>query len=61
MRWALYSRVVRDGLESDQAALLDRDMLTRLWPDLNLPARCRAIWEQRFPELAAQRAEESLE
>jgi len=51
-RWSLYSAVVRDGLPSEQTALLDRELLLGLWADLNLPVRCRAIWENRFPELA---------
>ena len=51
-QWSLYSAVVRDGLPSEQAAILNRGMLLALWPDLNLPARCRAIWEDKFPELA---------
>ena len=51
-QWSLYSAVVRDGLPSEQSALLNREVLLVLWPDLNLPARCRAIWEAKFPELA---------
>ena len=51
-RWSLYSATVRDGLPVEQAAILDRSLLVALWPDLNLPARCRAIWESRFDELA---------
>jgi len=51
-RWALYSAVVRDGLAEEQAALLDRAMLLELWPDLNLPRRCRETWTGRFPALA---------
>lgn len=31
---------------------LDGDTLRRLWPDLWLPARLRALWQARFPELA---------
>lgn len=59
-RWSLYSAIVRDGLASEQAALLNRTMLVELWADLNLPTRCRAIWEARFPELAeASRAKAS--
>lgn len=50
--WSLYSAVVRDGLPNEQAAFLDRGMLLALWPDLNLPARCRAIWEDKFSVLA---------
>lgn len=52
-RWSLYSAVVRDGLPSEQAAILHRATLLALWAELNLPARCRAIWETKFPELAA--------
>lgn len=51
-QWSLYSAVVRDGLPSEQGAILDRGMLLTLWADLNLPGRCRAIWEDKFPELA---------
>lgn len=51
--WSLYSAVVRDGLPSEQSALLDRNILVALWTELNLPMRCRAIWEEKFPELAA--------
>lgn len=51
-RWSLYSAVVRDGLPSEQAAILNREFLLALWADLNPPLRCRAIWETRFPELA---------
>lgn len=52
-QWSLYSAVVRDGLPSEQVAILNRGMLLALWAELNLPARCRAIWEGKFPELAA--------
>lgn len=30
---------------------LDGDTLVRLWPDLWLPARVRALWQARFSEL----------
>lgn len=50
-RWSLYSAVVRDGLASEQSALLNRALLLALWPDLNLPTRCREVWEVKFPEL----------
>ncbi len=53
MRWSLYSAVVRDGLVSEQVALLDRAWLVELWPELNLPTRCRQVWEEKFPELRA--------
>lgn len=54
--WALYTRVVRDGMVADQRSLLRPAWLVRLWPSLMLPARCRSEWEQAFPILAAQRA-----
>jgi hypothetical protein len=50
----LYSATVRDGTASDHVRVLDRGLLLRFWPTLNLPSRCRAVWEQRFPELAAR-------
>ena len=39
-----YSASVRDGYADEQAALLDRAMLVRLWPDRKLPKRCRETW-----------------
>ena len=53
-RWSLYSATVRDGIARDHVQILDRRFLLELWPELNLPMRCRAIWESRFPELAAR-------
>lgn len=50
--WSLYSAVVRDGLPREQVAILGRATLLALWTDLNLPTRCRTIWEGKFPELA---------
>ncbi|MFD2793428.1 hypothetical protein ACFS27_07685 [Promicromonospora vindobonensis] len=50
----LYSATVRDGSVVDQVRILDRRLLLWLWPQLGLPTRCRAIWEQKFPELAAR-------
>ncbi|GHH76146.1 hypothetical protein GCM10017772_33980 [Promicromonospora soli] len=52
----LYSAVVRDGNAQDQEALLHRATLMRLWPELNLPVRCRAIWESKFPALVVRAA-----
>jgi len=37
---------------ADLRQWLDGDTLRRLWPDLWLPARLRALWQARFPELA---------
>ncbi|MFC8800886.1 hypothetical protein ACFT2C_24410 [Promicromonospora sp. NPDC057138] len=56
MVWHLYSAVVREGNARDHEALLERRTLIRLWPELNLPARCRAVWEAKFPVLAARTA-----
>ncbi len=49
--WTAYSAIVRDGLAAEQVDLLDRSELIRLWPDLNLPKRCRDLWAAKFPEL----------
>ena len=38
---------------ADLRQWLDGDTLRRLWPDLWLSARLRALWQARFPELAA--------
>ena len=48
-----YQAVLREGDVRAQESLLDRDLLIRTWPDLLLPARIRARWETRFPELTA--------
>lgn len=32
---------------------LDADTLRQLWPSLWLPARLRALWQARFPDLTA--------
>jgi len=39
----------------DQVALLDRDLLVKVWPELMLPARVRGLWESHFPELSSPR------
>ena len=38
---------------ADLCRWLDGDTLRRLWPSLWLPARLRALWQARIPELAA--------
>lgn len=48
-----YRAIVREGTRAQQEALLNADGLREVWSDLRLPARCRALWEARFPELAA--------
>ena len=52
--WNLYTRVVRSGFVPDHVKFLDRQTLLGLWPSLNLPVRCRKVWEQKFPELATR-------
>lgn len=49
--WTAYSAIVRDGTAAEQSVLLDRATLVRLWPDLNLPRRCRETWTAKFAEL----------
>jgi hypothetical protein len=36
-----------------QEALLDEARLRAAWASLRLPERCRAVWETKFPDLAA--------
>ena len=48
-----YQALVREGSTGDQEALLNEGLLRRVWPELMLPERCRHIWEERFPGLAA--------
>jgi hypothetical protein len=49
----MYQTVLNQAATAaDLRRWLDGDTLRRLWPDLWLPARLRALWEARFPELA---------
>ncbi|MYM20461.1 hypothetical protein GSY69_10920 [Brevibacterium sp. 5221] len=48
---SFYSATVRDGTPADHARYLNKELLIAMWPDLNLPTRCRVIWETKFPEL----------
>ena len=50
-----YRALVRDGTPPVQEAFLNRTLLLQEWPNLILPRRCQALWEQRFPELTAGR------
>ncbi len=52
---AAYRAIVREGTPAVQQALLNREVLVRLWGELVLPDRCRALWESRFPELTAEK------
>jgi hypothetical protein len=49
-----YQAIVREGTVQQQEALLDRDLLLRVWTDMVLPGRCRDVWESAFPELAGR-------
>lgn len=48
-----YQATLREGCVVDQTELLNRDLLMAVWPELMLPVRVRDLWENRFPELAA--------
>lgn len=47
----MYEQVLQEGREQDLRALLNQELLIRIWPDLILPARVRRMWESRFPRL----------
>jgi len=48
----LYMRVIRESTRvEDLRRFLNAQVLTRLWPQLVLPARVRALWQDRFPSL----------
>jgi hypothetical protein len=49
-----YQATIREGRVVDQVALLNRDLLVKIWPELMLPARVRNLWESRFPELTVR-------
>ncbi|MEZ0167045.1 hypothetical protein AB2L27_20015 [Kineococcus sp. LSe6-4] len=48
-----YQAVVREGTVRQQQELLDAAALVRVWRDLILPVRCRALWEDAFPVLTS--------
>ena len=49
----MYQTVLNQAATTgDLCRWLDGDLLRRLWPTLWLPARLRALWQARFPELA---------
>lgn len=52
-RRMVYQALVREGTSQVQEALLNEALLHQEWAGLILPERCRALWEGRFPELAA--------
>lgn len=48
----LYMRVIRESTHvEDLRRFLNFQVLIRLWPQLVLPARVRALWEERFTRL----------
>lgn len=52
-RQRIYEIVLQEAsAEAELGRYLNRALLTDLWPQLVLPARCRQQWEERFPELA---------
>lgn len=48
-----YQALVLEGTPTDQEKFLNERLLRRVWPGLMLPQRCRRLWEERFPSLAA--------
>ncbi|WP_449066565.1 hypothetical protein [Planomonospora algeriensis] len=50
-------RVIRESATpADLRQFLNAGTLRRLWPELVLPPRVRALWIERFPELQRQAA-----
>jgi integrase len=48
----LYMRVIRESTHiEDLRRFLNAQVLKRLWPELVLPPRVRALWQDRFPNL----------
>ncbi|MDQ1019928.1 hypothetical protein [Streptomyces afghaniensis] len=50
---ALYRRLLVRGTAAEQAALINRDVLLRLWPQRLAPQAVVQVWERRFLELTA--------
>lgn len=46
-----YQAVLSEGTQDQIEALINRDNLIRIWPDLDLPIRVAKGWEQRHREL----------
>lgn len=49
-----YQAILREAVREDQEELLNAALLRQMWGQLMLPARCRDLWENRFPQLAQQ-------
>ncbi|MCQ4044286.1 hypothetical protein ACFOSC_29660 [Streptantibioticus rubrisoli] len=52
-RASLYRRLLLEGTAAEQARLLNRAQLRRLWPSRLGPPQILKVWEERFPELRA--------
>lgn len=53
----MYMRVIRESATPDDLRrFLNAALLLRLWGELVLPPRVRALWHDRFPELKRQAA-----
>jgi hypothetical protein len=51
-RRLMYERVIREAMDvGTLRTFLNRELLTRVWPRLFLPARVKLAWESRFPAL----------
>lgn len=47
----LYRVVIREGVKADFAQYLNKDLLIKLWPTLQIDLRLVDQWEVAFPEL----------
>lgn len=55
-RRLLYERALNEALRiEDLRTFLNGDLLVELWPRLWLPQQVRALWEERFGQLASRR------
>lgn len=46
-----YQALLSEGDESQISSLVNKEIIIRIWPNLNLPIRVAKEWEKRFPEL----------
>lgn len=51
----VYQAVLAEGTSTDMETFLNRDLLVSIWPALVLDERLRSMWEERFPQLRADR------
>jgi hypothetical protein len=50
----MYERVIREAMDVDDLRrYLNGALVRRIWRRMFLPPQVRALWEARFPELAA--------